>query len=158
MMAALDSLLAQLRQRKWTLSFAESCTGGKLSATVVEVAGVSDLYQGSIVSYSYEAKQQLLGVKPETLQEHGAVSEATVFEMVEGARKRFGSDVAVAVSGIAGPGGGLPNKPVGTVCFAFAGPGFLKAETRTFSGDRKAVQDQSVAFALEFLNEELRKF
>lgn len=157
MNASRDELLQKLRSKKWTLSLAESCTGGKIAGSLVEVAGVSDLFLGSIVSYSYESKKQLLEVSSVILEKFGAVSEEVVAAMAQGAIKKFSSDVAVAVSGIAGPGGGTPTKPVGTVCFAFAGPGFLKTVTQKFSGDRLSVQEQSVNFAFEFLKKEIDK-
>lgn len=154
---ARNSVLALLRQRGWTVAFAESCTGGLLSASVTELAGVSDVFLGSVVSYSNEAKKDLLHVDEATLRSVGAVSEETAREMARGARQVLKADAAVAVTGIAGPTGGSPAKPVGTVCFAAAVPGQETVTTRHFTGDRVSVQTQAVEFALEFLAESLAR-
>ncbi len=111
-------LVAELVSRGLTLSTAESCTGGAVAAAVTGVAGCSAVFKGSVVAYSNEVKARVLGVESSTLEAHGAVSEATVREMVAGVRALVGSDCAVATSGIAGPGGGSPDKPVGTVWVA----------------------------------------
>lgn len=153
----LQELLILLRSRKYTIGFAESCTGGLLSACLASMAGVSDVFMGSVVSYSYEAKMDLLGVQASTLKAEGAVSETVARQMAQGARKQLKVDVSVAITGIAGPTGGTPDKPVGTVWFAMAGPGLAKANgdviamRKQFLGDRKAVQAASVHFALEYL-------
>lgn len=152
-----NDVLALLRGNGWTLAFAESCTGGLLSASVTELAGVSDVFLGSVVSYSNEAKKDLLHVDDRTLKSVGAVSEETAREMVRGACRALRADAAVAVTGIAGPSGGTPDKPVGTVCFAAAVPGGEASATRHFAGDRVSVQRQSVEFALEFLERTLRE-
>lgn len=107
-----------LRQRNETMSTAESCTGGNIAAAITAVAGSSDYFKGSIVAYSNEVKRNLLHVKEETLQRHGAVSQETVIEMAKGAMKSLNTDCAVTTSGIAGPGGGTSEKPVGTVWIA----------------------------------------
>lgn len=109
-----------LRERKLTLSIAESCTGGYVSHLITSVPGSSEYFQGSMIPYSYEIKMQQLGVKAETLQQHGAVSEPTIIQMAELVRKKFNTDIGVATSGVAGPGGATPEKPVGTVWIAFA--------------------------------------
>jgi len=109
-----------LREKKLTLSIAESCTGGFVSHLITSVPGSSEYFQGSIIPYSYEIKMQQLGVKAETLQQYGAVSEQTVTEMAELVRKKFNTSVGVATSGVAGPGGATPEKPVGTIWIAFA--------------------------------------
>lgn len=109
-----------LREKKLTLSIAESCTGGYVSHLITSVPGSSEYFQGSVIPYSYEIKMQQLGVKPETLQQHGAVSEETITEMAELVRKKFNTNIGVATSGVAGPGGATPEKPVGTVWIAFA--------------------------------------
>lgn len=149
----MDQLLGLLREKKLKVGFAESCTGGLLSASMASIAGVSDVYMGTIVSYSYEAKQDLLGVDPDLLKRVGAVSEEIALQMVRGALPNLRVDCAVAITGIAGPSGGTPEKPVGTVWFGFKGPGFEVAEQRHFTGDRAAVQAQSVHFALQRLVE-----
>ena len=132
------------------LATAESCTGGWIAKVLTDLPGSSDWFGYGIVSYSNPAKQELLGVSAVTLVEHGAVSEQVVREMAEGALKQGNADVAVAVSGVAGPSGGSPDKPVGTVWFAWAGPGSaLHSELRQFPGDREAVRRQAVAVALE---------
>jgi len=105
-----------------TLALAESCTGGLASSLVTDVPGSSSYFLGSAVTYAYSAKHAILGVKPETLSIHGAVSAETAAEMARGARRLFGSDLAVSVTGIAGPGGGTPNKPVGLVYIHLSGP------------------------------------
>jgi nicotinamide-nucleotide amidase len=111
-----------LKAKNWQLGTAESCTGGSVAARITSVPGSSAYFRGSVVAYDNDIKEALLGVNAETLAQHGAVSEATVREMAEGARARLGCDVALATSGIAGPGGGTPLKPVGTICIACATP------------------------------------
>jgi len=128
---------------------AESCTGGWIAKAVTEVSGSSAWFECGIVAYSYEAKQALLGVRPETLIKHGAVSEETVLEMVAGALVHSGATLGVAVTGIAGPSGGTPDKPVGTVWIAWKRRGgYPKAECVHFDGDRESVRRQTVARAL----------
>ena len=128
---------------------AESCTGGWVAQVVTGVAGSSAWFERGFVTYSNSAKQELLGVRTETLARHGAVSEETAREMALGALARSKADVAVAVTGVAGPSGGSPEKPVGTVCFAWADRRGARSETRHFSGDRESVRRQSVVHALE---------
>ena len=129
---------------------AESCTGGWVAEAVTSVAGSSDWFERGFVAYSNDAKRELLGVRPETLSQHGAVSEETAREMARGALERSRGTLAAAVTGIAGPGGGSAEKPVGMVCFAWAGKaGWLRSETRNFGGDRESVRRQSVIRALE---------
>lgn len=117
-----------LKKKKLTVSTAESCTGGSIAARLTSIAGSSEYFTGGIIAYSNEVKMEILHVSPDTLKEHGAVSEETVIEMVKGAMKALKTDCAVATSGIAGPGGGTPEKPVGTVWMA-AG---YKNEIRTY--------------------------
>lgn len=129
---------------------AESCTGGWIAKALTDVAGSSAWFDRGLVTYSNAAKQELLWVSAEILAEHGAVSEPVVRQMAEGALARSAADLAVAVSGIAGPGGGSAEKPVGTVWFAWARTGqTTRSERRLFAGDREAVRRQSVAHALE---------
>lgn len=144
-----------LRTQGARLVTAESCTGGWIAKACTDLAGSSDWFECGYVTYSNEAKRRDLGVALGTLEHHGAVSEAVVREMAEGALRHSGAQVAVATSGIAGPGGAVPGKPVGTVWFAVS----LKiknqtetlAEVRLFEGDREAVRRASVQYALEFV-------
>lgn len=147
-----DAVGRVLRERGLTLSLAESCTGGLVSALLTETPGSSDYFLGSVVSYSNSAKETLLDVEPETLRRDGAVSEEVAREMARGARTRFGSAIAAAVTGVAGPSGGSPEKPVGTVVFAVLGPG--EAETvkkRMFGGDRATIRRAASHFVLELI-------
>src|SRR5690606_35353845 len=145
--AALHQLAAdmgeQLTRHAICLVTAESCTGGWVAKAMTDVAGSSGCYLGGVVSYSNELKQLLLGVEADTLARHGAVSEQTAREMAAGALLRLGGGVALAVTGIAGPGGGLPDKPVGTVWFGWAwrehGQVMTEAVCERFSGNREAV-------------------
>jgi nicotinamide-nucleotide amidase len=137
--------------RGWRVATAESCTGGWIAKSLTDVPGSSQWFDGSVVSYSNAAKMTLLGVSQELLTAHGAVSEQVVRAMANGARERFHTELAVAVSGIAGPDGGTPDKPVGTVFFAWATPAGTGAARRVFAGGREAVRRQSVAFAVERL-------
>jgi nicotinamide-nucleotide amidase len=147
-----ERLGASLRDTKQMLVTAESCTGGWIAKTVTDVAGSSDWFDCGLAAYSYEAKQRLLGVRAETLEHFGAVSRETVVEMVSGALVHSGSTVAVAVTGIAGPGGGTDDKPVGTVWIAWKRRGgYPQAELFHFDGDREAVRRQTVAAALDGL-------
>ncbi len=132
------------------LTTAESCTGGLIAAAVTAVPGSSAWFDRTFVTYSNLAKQELLGVRPSTLERHGAVSGETVREMAEAALCRSHADISVAVSGIAGPGGGTPEKPVGTVWIAWAGRRFeTEARCHHFFGDREMVREQTVVTALE---------
>ncbi len=145
-----QSIAALFIQRGATLVTAESCTGGWISKTLTDVAGSSAWFECGVVAYSYEAKEALLGVRPETLELHGAVSRETAIEMVSGALARYGASVAVAVTGIAGPSGGTPDKPVGTVWIGWKRRGdYARAELFHFAGDREAVRRQTVAAALD---------
>ena len=153
----LQELIRSLRDQKLTVGFAESCTGGALSAFLTEQPGISDIFLGSVVSYSNEAKVDLLGVRRDTLMQEGAVSESVARQMAHGVRRQLKTDWSVAITGIAGPTGGTPGKPVGTVCFAIVGPGFEDSRKELFSGDRKAIQQQSVDCAIGWLAEVLDK-
>ena len=154
--ADLDALAqatgARLLAARQMLVTAESCTGGWIAKAVTDVAGSSAWFDCGLVAYSYEAKQALLGVRPQTLETCGAVSRETVVEMVSGALVHSGATVAVAVTGIAGPGGGTDDKPVGTVWVAWKRRGgYPRAEVFHFEGDRDAVRRQTVATALRGL-------
>ena len=144
-----------LKERHWTVSTAESCTGGLLSGTLTEVPGISEVYEGSVVAYQNRVKEELLKVTHEILVHHGAVSTECAAAMAEGVRKLLKTDFAVSTTGIAGPGGGTPEKPVGTVCFGIASSGKVRSVRKHFEGDREAVRIQSVRTALELLMEEL---
>ena len=134
---------------------AESCTAGLVAGAITDIAGSSDWFERGFVSYSNRAKIEQLGVDPEIIARHGAVSAATVRAMAEGARAASGAQWSVAVTGIAGPGGGSPDKPVGTVWFAWAGPGTVDSLHRLLGGDRAAVREASVAVALRGLVDRL---
>jgi len=149
----MDALARRLGERLKAagakLTTAESCTGGWAAQVVTSVAGSSAWFERGFVTYSNEAKREQLGVREETLQKHGAVSEETAREMAQGALGRSRGSVALAVTGVAGPGGGTAAKPVGMVCFAWATARSVTSETRQFPGDREAVRKQSVIHALE---------
>ncbi len=142
---------AALKQKGWKLALAESCTGGMAAQYVTAIPGSSAWFDCGFVTYSNESKIETLGVSPETLENHGAVSEQTAREMALGALKHSHADVAAAITGIAGPDGGTVDKPVGTVCFAWVDTaGALTMETRKFSGDRQAIRRQSAYHALRY--------
>ena len=144
-----QALGERLRAAHDTLVTAEICTGGWIAKCLTDIAGSSDWFDSGMVVYSYEAKQALLGVRPQTLEQHGAVSRETVIEMVSGALVNSGAIVAVAVTGIAGPGGGSADKPVGTVWIAWKRRGgYARAQAFHFDGDREAVRRQTVDRAL----------
>ncbi|MBJ6978256.1 MULTISPECIES: CinA family protein [unclassified Luteimonas] len=143
---------ARLQANRDMLVTAESCTGGWIAKVVTDIAGSSAWFDCGMAVYSYEAKQALLGVRPQTLEEHGAVSRETVIEMVSGALVHSGATVAVAVTGIAGPGGGTEDKPVGTVWIAWKRRGgYPQAQVFQFAGDRDAVRRRTVVEALSGL-------
>ncbi|MCX7894150.1 MAG: CinA family protein [Burkholderiales bacterium] len=140
---------AALKAAGLVLATAESCTGGWVGEAVTSVSGSSEWFDRGFVTYSNEAKREMLGVAGETLERCGAVSEETAREMAEGALARSHASIAVAVTGVAGPTGGTPTKPVGMVCFAWAARGgAVQSETCRFAGDRAAVRRQAVAHAL----------
>ena len=142
----------RLKASRAMLVTAESCTGGWVAQAVTAVAGSSDWFERGFVTYSNDSKRELLGVRAGTLARHGAVSEETAREMASGALRQSKASLSVAVTGIAGPGGGSPAKPVGTVCFAWERKnGRRHAETRRFAGNRESVRKQSVIHALKGL-------
>ena len=146
------ALVDALRARGWMLATAESCTGGGIAHAITAIAGSSDVLDRGFVTYSNDAKTEMLGVDAATIGRHGAVSEAVALAMADGALRASRADVAVAVTGIAGPGGGTPQKPVGTVCLAWATlDGLRQARTVHLEGDRAAVRAASVALALDGL-------
>lgn len=148
---AVGTLAATLLARRERLAVAESCTGGWIAAACTDLAGSSRWFERGVVTYSNEAKQQLLGVPPALIAAHGAVSEAVVRAMAEGLRARAPVQHALAVSGVAGPDGGSVEKPVGTVWIAWAGEGDTAVRRFQFAGDRSAVRQQAVLACLEGL-------
>jgi nicotinamide-nucleotide amidase len=141
---------AKLRAKGLMLATAESCTGGWVAQAVTAIAGSSEWFERGFVTYSNAAKMEMLRVHADTLRKHGAVSEQTAGEMAAGALARSRAQVAVSITGVAGPGGGSADKPVGTVCFAWALKGeAVSAETRQLDGDRESVRRQSVIVALQ---------
>ncbi|MFO1388891.1 CinA family protein [Cellvibrio sp.] len=142
----------KLLARKWRVATAESCTGGGVAAAITAIAGSSAWFEYGIVSYANQAKEKLLHVDSHTLSTEGAVSRSVVEQMVKGALALSGADIAVAVSGVAGPSGGTENKPVGTVWFAWGlSSGVVDTKLFHFAGDRAAIQQQSVVAALNGL-------
>jgi PncC family amidohydrolase len=140
-----------MRQRKLTLATAESCTGGLIANRITNVSGSSEYFRGGIVAYAYEAKVALLDVSWDTLRNYGAVSSETVIEMARGARMALGADVSVSVSGIAGPDGGMPDKPVGTTWIGLSTTEGDWARKFVWEGDRLQNKDSSVDAALQFV-------
>ncbi|MFQ5547015.1 MAG: CinA family protein [Woeseia sp.] len=158
--ALAEGLVGELLAAGKTVATAESCTGGWIAKSLTDIAGSSGCFGYGVVSYSNGAKESLLGVSPAALDEHGAVSDAVVRQMAEGALNLSGADIAAAVSGIAGPEGGSEEKPVGTVWFAWAtrqedAPG-IEAEKRLLRGDRDQVRTQAVVIALQGIRERIR--
>ena len=156
-MENLDELASRVieifREKGLSLALAESCTGGMIAETITNVAGASDIFYGSAVTYVNSAKEHILGVARETLEKHGAVSSECAEEMACGARRVYGADVAMSVTGIAGPGGGSEAKPVGTVWFGLATKDGEETFRRRFDGDRAAVRRQTVEEVLRRLAE-----
>ena len=152
-----DSVLDACRARGWHVATAESCTGGLVTGALTAIAGSSDVVERGFVTYSNEAKSELLGVPPETIAAHGAVSAETAAAMADGAVTRAPVDLAISVTGIAGPGGGSVGKPVGLVIFGLArrnGP--RRTERHVFAGDRTAVRRAAIKVALRLLDAEAR--
>ena len=147
------NLATMLETKHWFLATAESCTGGLIAATCTDLAGSSQWFERGFVTYSNEAKTDLLGVPPELIAEHGAVSQPVALAMVQGALTHSRAQVALAVTGVAGPGGGSALKPVGTVWFAWATPAGIESEMCRFAGDRAAVRQATVRHALARLVE-----
>ncbi|AMK10458.1 MAG: CinA family protein [Pseudodesulfovibrio sp.] len=140
-----------LRVQDHLLATAESCTGGLIASTLTDTPGSSEWFAGSVVAYANQVKTKLLGVPETTLEQYGAVSEPVVIAMAQGALKALDADVSVAVSGIAGPGGGTPDKPVGTVWIAWAWPGGNRARQYNFQGTRDQIKGQTVMAAVNGL-------
>ncbi len=148
-------VLDLLRSRGMKIAVAESCTGGMLGARITAIAGSSDSMIGGVIAYANEVKEQQLGVLPETLKAHGAVSEETAREMAVGVCKRFGAQVGVSITGIAGPGGGTPEKPVGSVCIAVAAGGAIRTVRVQMIGDRDEIRRRSAQAALNLVRRAL---
>lgn len=156
LLALAGEVAADVQRCRLTVVTAESCTGGWIAKALTDLPGSSAWFDAGVVTYSYEAKEALLGVNPHTLERTGAVSEETALEMVSGALARFGAGLAVAVTGIAGPSGGTPGKPVGTVWIGWKRRGgYGHAQLFQFPGDREAVRRQTVAAALTGLRKML---
>jgi nicotinamide-nucleotide amidase len=154
----LESIVGELvRSQELTLSVAESCTGGLLGHRLTNAPGSSDYFIGGVVAYSYEAKERVLGVRHNTLYDHGAVSEQTALEMARGARRLFGTDLALSVTGIAGPGGGMPDKPVGLVYIAISTWDQEVCHRFLWEGDREENKADSAQAALGLLVDCLRE-
>ena len=146
---ALYRLAEVLSARGLTISCAESCTGGGLAYAFTALPGSSTWFKCSVVTYANEAKTQMVGVPESTLQQFGAVSEQTVIAMAQGVVEHLHADIGISISGVAGPDGGSPEKPVGTVWFGFALAGEIYASKQCFAGDREAVRKQAIEFAIE---------
>jgi nicotinamide-nucleotide amidase len=151
------TLAEQLLKRQWMLATAESCTGGLIAGACTDVSGSSAWFERGFVTYSNAAKSELLGVDAQLIAQHGAVSEPVARAMAQGALAHSHAQVAVAVTGVAGPTGGTPEKPVGLVWFGFALPGQVHSERMQFAGDRAAVRAATVQHALQRLNQLLRQ-
>ena len=152
-----EAVVNDLSDAGKALATAESCTGGWIAKSITDVAGSSAVFGYGIVSYSNGAKESLLGVRSETLEEHGAVSEPVARQMAAGVRVRLNADLGIATTGIAGPGGGTPEKPVGTVHVAASVGDRVQAEAWRFSGDREAVRVRSAQAALTLLLRMIRE-
>ena len=152
-----EILLYHLNRLGLTVATAESCTGGNIAHQITSIAGSSSAFMGSVVAYSNDVKHRVLGVKNDTLEAHGAVSIPTVEEMAQGACQVIDTDCSIVTSGIAGPGGGTPDKPVGTVCIAVKSPRGIVSATHHFPGNRSRVIDRATTTAIITLIKELKK-
>jgi len=151
----IEKIIQRLTEQKQTITFAESCTGGRIAAAFTAVSGASAVLDGSVISYSNDIKHTWLGVDKEVLENFGAVSAQCVTQMLEGIKNLSGADYALAVSGIAGPTGGTKEKPVGTVYIGLQTPFSQEVFQCFFHGDRESIQEQSTTFAIEKLEEYL---
>ena len=154
--ALAEEVVKLLKEKKMTVTTVESCTGGLISGTLVDVAGASDVFMQGFVTYANEAKVSLAGVKEATLEAYGAVSEQTAREMAEGGARVAKAEVCLSVTGIAGPGGGSIEKPVGLVYIGCHVNGNTVVERNVFSGSRREVREQSVLAALKLLKKQLQ--
>ncbi len=153
----LEKIARLLKEKKLWIATAESCTGGLISHILTNIPGSSEYFKGSVVAYSNEVKMNVLGVKEETLRKYGAVSEQTAKEMADGVRNLLNVDIAISTTGIAGPGGGTPTKPVGLVYAGIATPDGVKARRFLFNGDRLQNKESFANAALSMLLEYLEK-
>ena len=149
----IEKIIKELKRKEETITFAESCTGGRIAAAFTSVSGASSILNGSCVTYSNQIKHQWLGVELQVLENYGAVSQECVSQMLDGIQKMAQSDYAIAVSGIAGPTGGTNIKPVGTVYIGILTPHKKEIHHCIFKGNREEIQVQSTQFAIEKLNE-----
>ncbi len=152
-----EKIAPLLKKKHLKIATAESCTGGLIGHTITGVPGSSEYYEGGIISYSNEMKMRFLGVREQTLKEHGAVSEQTAREMSEGVRKATGADIGISTTGIAGPGGGTEEKPVGLVYISLATEGETKVEKHIFHGNREENKEHTCRAALSLLLNYLEK-
>jgi nicotinamide-nucleotide amidase len=155
-LALAENVLAICRARGWHVATAESCTGGLVAAALTAIPGASEVVERGFVTYSNRAKIELLGVLPETIAEHGAISAETAAAMARGAVLRSGVDLAVSVTGLAGPGGGTPQKPVGLVYLGVATVEGCRVERRVFAGDRAEIRRAALVEALQMLEAEAK--
>jgi len=153
----IEKIIHTLRENNRTITMAESCTGGRVAAAFTSVSGASAVFHGACVTYSNEIKHLWLGVSNATLQEHGAVSRPCIEEMLQGIRHKASSDYAIAISGVAGPSGGSPEKPIGTVYIGILSPFKTVVQRYRFEGERETIQDAAVTQAIRLLEENLEK-
>lgn len=146
-----------LKQQNATVGCAESCTGGQLSAKITEVPGSSEFFIGSVICYANSVKQNVLHVPEIDLKTHGAVSQVVAEKMARNVREVLNCTFSVSITGIAGPGGGSQEKPVGTVWFGISGLNFVKTEKKLFTGDRAQVQESAATYALDLLIREIKR-
>ena len=153
-MMTTEKLVKVLTEKNLTCATAESCTGGGVGYAITSVSGASAVFWGGVISYDNSVKRDVLGVPAETLETKGAVSSECASAMADGVRQRMGTDLAVSITGIAGPGGGTTEKPVGLVWFGVASKADVRAEKMIFSGDRDAVRSSAIEHALQLLLKE----
>jgi nicotinamide-nucleotide amidase len=151
----MSQLTEILTQKSLTIAVAESCTGGNLSALLTSESGASDYFDRGFVTYSNQAKMDMLGVSADTLKTHGAVSEQTALEMVQGVMQNSNADIGVSITGVAGPTGGTKDKPVGTVCFGFCIDVEYTIITQHFIGNREQITQSSVEFSIGVIVQQL---
>jgi len=153
----IETIIQTLQQNHQTISFAESCTGGRIASAFTAISGVSSVFNGSCVTYSNDIKEQWLGVKKETLETEGAVSHSCVEQMLQGIQKMTQSDYAIAISGIAGPSGGTPTKPVGSVYIGILSPSYgIEVNFYLFKGSREEIQTEATKSAIDALSKRVK--